>query len=139
MTSHCRGPIGDVLAGVVDDVVGGDRADQVELAGAGHPGHLGAECLCELDREPPHHAGGPMTRPSGQLRLRVRAAGGEPPFTTPQETAELARSMMAGLPADAYPHLTEVAVAHVLQPGYDFGDEFEFGLDLILDGLERAR
>jgi hypothetical protein len=29
-------------------------------------------------------------------------------------------------------------VRHVLQPGYDFGDEFEFGLDLILDGLEQA-
>ena len=24
-----------------------------------------------------------------------------------------------------------------LQPGYDFGNEFEFGLDLILDGLAR--
>jgi AcrR family transcriptional regulator len=61
------------------------------------------------------------------------------PFTTPQETAEVARSIMAELPADAYPHLTELAVEHVLQPGYDYGDEFEFGLDLILDGLERAR
>lgn len=28
---------------------------------------------------------------------------------------------------------------HVPQPGYDYGNEFEFGLDLILDGLERAR
>jgi len=28
---------------------------------------------------------------------------------------------------------------HVLQPGYDHGNVFEFGLDLILDGLERAR
>jgi hypothetical protein len=37
-----------------------------------------------------------------------------------------------------YPHLTELTVEHVLQPGYDYGDEFEFGLDLILDGLERA-
>jgi Tetracyclin repressor-like, C-terminal domain len=36
-----------------------------------------------------------------------------------------------------YPHLTELTVEHVLQPGYDYGDEFEFGLDLILDGLER--
>lgn len=26
----------------------------------------------------------------------------------------------------------------VLQPGYSFGDSFEFGLDLIIDGLERA-
>jgi hypothetical protein len=25
---------------------------------------------------------------------------------------------------------------HVLQPGYNCGDEFEFRLDLILDGLE---
>jgi hypothetical protein len=35
-------------------------------------------------------------------------------------------------------HLTELAVEHVLAPGYDFGDEFDFGLDLILDGVERA-
>ena len=26
-----------------------------------------------------------------------------------------------------------------MQPGYDYGDEFEYGLDLILDGLERVR
>ena len=37
------------------------------------------------------------------------------------------------------PHFTELTVEHVLQPGYDHGNEFEFGLDLILDGLERAR
>jgi len=23
-----------------------------------------------------------------------------------------------------------------MKPGYDYGDEFEYGLDLILDGLE---
>jgi hypothetical protein len=60
------------------------------------------------------------------------------PFDTPEETAELAQTMVAGFPADAYPHLTELAVEHVLRPGYDYGEEFEFGLDLILDGLERA-
>ena len=26
---------------------------------------------------------------------------------------------------------------HVLQPGYDYGDEFLYGLDLVLDGLEQ--
>ena len=26
-----------------------------------------------------------------------------------------------------------------MKPGYDYGDEFEYGLDLILDGLEKAR
>jgi AcrR family transcriptional regulator len=61
------------------------------------------------------------------------------PFTTPEETAEVAQSIMAASPADAYPHLAELAVEHVLQPGYDYGDEFEFGIDLVLDGLERAR
>jgi len=34
---------------------------------------------------------------------------------------------------------TELTVEHVLEPGHDYGDEFEFGLDLILDGLEKAR
>ncbi|WP_206615787.1 TetR/AcrR family transcriptional regulator C-terminal domain-containing protein [Rhodococcus xishaensis] len=36
------------------------------------------------------------------------------------------------------PHLAELTVQHVLQPGYDFRDEFDFGLELVLDGLERA-
>ncbi len=36
-----------------------------------------------------------------------------------------------------YPHLTELTVEHVLKPGYDYGAEYRFGLDLILDGLER--
>ena len=31
--------------------------------------------------------------------------------------------------------MVELATEHVLKPGYDFGDEFGFGLDLILDGL----
>jgi hypothetical protein len=31
-----------------------------------------------------------------------------------------------------------MAVEHVLRPGYDYGDEFDFGLDLILDGLGRS-
>jgi AcrR family transcriptional regulator len=61
------------------------------------------------------------------------------PFETPAETAELAASIMEGFPAGEYPHLTELAVEHVLQPGYDYGAEFELGLDLILDGLDRTR
>jgi hypothetical protein len=28
---------------------------------------------------------------------------------------------------------------HVLKPGNAYGDEFEYGLDLILDALERQR
>jgi AcrR family transcriptional regulator len=61
------------------------------------------------------------------------------PFHTPEETAEVARELMAAFPADQYPHLAEIATEHVLQPGYDYGNEYLYGLDLILDGLERAR
>jgi AcrR family transcriptional regulator len=54
------------------------------------------------------------------------------------ETApEVAEAIMAQFPSDAYPYLAELTMEHVLQPGYDYGDEFAFGLDLILDGLER--
>jgi AcrR family transcriptional regulator len=60
------------------------------------------------------------------------------PFDTPEETAELAQSIATQFPTDQYPHLAELTTEHVLRPGYDYGDEFEFGLDLILDGLERA-
>ena len=61
------------------------------------------------------------------------------PFDTGEQTAELAEMIMAQFPSDEYPHLTELTVQHVLQPGYDYGQEYEFGLDLILDGLERER
>jgi AcrR family transcriptional regulator len=61
------------------------------------------------------------------------------PFHTPEEAAEVAQEIMSAFPADDYPHLAEIATEHVLQPGYDYGDEFLYGLDLILDGLARAR
>jgi AcrR family transcriptional regulator len=60
------------------------------------------------------------------------------PFDTLEEAQEVGRQMFARMPAGAYPHLTELTVQHILQPGYDYGDEFEYGLDLILDGLGRA-
>jgi AcrR family transcriptional regulator len=60
------------------------------------------------------------------------------PFETGEDTAELAQAILARFPADEYPHLAELTFQHVLQPGYDYGNEYAFGLDLILDGLERA-
>ena len=61
------------------------------------------------------------------------------PFKKPDEVADVAESILSQFPTDHYPHLTEMAVQHVLQDGYDYADEFEFGLDLILDGFERLR
>ena len=60
------------------------------------------------------------------------------PFDSGEVALEAAQEIAGQLPADAYPHLTELAIEHVLQPGYRYGDEFEIGLDLILDALERA-
>lgn len=61
------------------------------------------------------------------------------PFHTEEETAAMAQVMLAQFSVKEYPYLTELTVKHVLQPGYNYGDEFPLGLDLILDGLERAR
>jgi hypothetical protein len=35
-----------------------------------------------------------------------------------------------------YPWMMEIATGIVMQPGYDFADEFEYGPELILDGLD---
>jgi AcrR family transcriptional regulator len=59
------------------------------------------------------------------------------PFNATAEAAQRTDAVLARVAADEYPHLFELTVAHVLQPGYDHGDEYEFGLDLILDSLER--
>lgn len=61
------------------------------------------------------------------------------PFDTEEETVELAQQIMGRFAAGDYPHLTELTVEHVLQPGYAYGDEFAFGLELILDGLANRR
>ncbi|WP_433289368.1 TetR/AcrR family transcriptional regulator C-terminal domain-containing protein [Pseudonocardia sp. CA-142604] len=61
------------------------------------------------------------------------------PFDTAEETTDVAQLILARLSAEEHPHLTEMTVEHVLRPGYDYGDEFEFGLDLLLDALDRAR
>ncbi len=61
------------------------------------------------------------------------------PFDSSKELAEVAKTILQRLPADEYPHLAEMTSEYVLQRGYDFGSEFEYGLDLILDGLERLR
>ena len=58
------------------------------------------------------------------------------PATGGAEMADLAQGLIEPLPDGVYPHLTEFTTQHVLQPGYDFRTEFEFGLDLILEALE---
>jgi AcrR family transcriptional regulator len=61
------------------------------------------------------------------------------PLDTSQNVAQVAQDILRQLPADEYPHLAEMIIEHAMKPGYAYADEFEFGLDLILDGLERLR
>lgn len=59
------------------------------------------------------------------------------PLENSEQVAEVAENILGQLAADEYPHLTEMIVEHAMKPGYNFGDEFAIGLELILDGLER--
>jgi AcrR family transcriptional regulator len=58
------------------------------------------------------------------------------PFETPEESADMAKITVGSMGAD-YPYLAEVVV-ELAKSGYDYAEEFEFGLNLILDGLERV-
>jgi AcrR family transcriptional regulator len=59
------------------------------------------------------------------------------PFETPEESGEMAATTV-GARGDEFPYLAEVVV-ELGERGYDYTEEFEFGLDFILDGLERFR
>ena len=52
--------------------------------------------------------------------------------------AQAEEQQLAAL-ADEFPYLAEVVAGHVAEVGYDFGQAFEYGLDLILDALEKRR
>ncbi|HET8988941.1 MAG TPA: TetR/AcrR family transcriptional regulator [Humibacillus sp.] len=56
----------------------------------------------------------------------------------PMQSGEAADELVAemALPFDRYPHLAEMISVQVLGKDYSYGDEFDFGLGLILDGLE---
>lgn len=60
------------------------------------------------------------------------------PFDADSEVEEVLDTILYDVSTDDYPHLMELTAEHILQPGYDYGEEFEFGLGLILDGLDRA-
>lgn len=60
------------------------------------------------------------------------------PFDAPEETADVMRRQRdtVAYSMDDYPYLVETAT-ELEKAGYDYQTEFLFGLDLILDGLER--
>ena len=60
------------------------------------------------------------------------------PFEGPESVGEIAEPIMELMAAGDYPHLVEMATSYYIRPGYDFGDEFQFGLGTILDALARS-
>jgi hypothetical protein len=67
-----------------------------------------------------------FARQQSNVRLQEEA---DP--TAPQATRDL--------PSETYPYLVEAAVSYAAGPGWNIEQEFEFGLEMILDGLERRR
>ncbi|MER6668517.1 TetR/AcrR family transcriptional regulator [Amycolatopsis japonica] len=55
------------------------------------------------------------------------------------EVAEVADDILERLPPGEFPYLAEVITGHAGRPGYDHTSEFDYGLDLILEGLEARR
>lgn len=55
-------------------------------------------------------------------------------LTEVTESIMAQRELMAALP-----HLARMGAELILQPGYAYGNEFDFGIELILDGIEHAR
>ena len=51
----------------------------------------------------------------------------------------MAATILERVPAEEFPHLTEMIVDHALRPGYAYAEEFTWGLDLLLDALERSQ
>ncbi|TCC07834.1 TetR/AcrR family transcriptional regulator C-terminal domain-containing protein [Kribbella soli] len=60
------------------------------------------------------------------------------PFEGSDTVGDIAEPIMDRFSTGEYPHLVEMATGYYLQPGYNFGDEFEWGLNLILDALAGA-
>jgi len=49
----------------------------------------------------------------------------------------MAEAILASVPRETYPNLHRM-VLHSMQAGYDPEADFAFGLEIILDGLERV-
>jgi AcrR family transcriptional regulator len=60
------------------------------------------------------------------------------PLQSPEQVTVVGQDILRRLSGD-YPYLAEMITEHAMKPGYDYSKEFEFGLDLILDALERLR
>ena len=61
------------------------------------------------------------------------------PYRTPEEGMKVADNLLQLMSGEAMPYLAEMLTDYAKRPGYAYADEFEIGLDLVLDALERHR
>jgi hypothetical protein len=63
------------------------------------------------------------------------------PFESAEESTAVAEATLQDVSdlTESFPYLAEVVAGHVASVGYDFEESFEYGLDLILDALDKRR
>jgi AcrR family transcriptional regulator len=60
------------------------------------------------------------------------------PFDGPNTVTDVAEPILQRFTTGNYPHMVDMATNYYLQPGYDFGEEFEFGITVILNALDAS-
>ncbi len=58
------------------------------------------------------------------------------PFRDESQLAAMTGAIMDQFPRADFPYLFELTTEHVLQPGYNYGNEFDVGLEAVLDGVD---
>ena len=61
------------------------------------------------------------------------------PFEALDDITEMAQTMLEPFPPGELPNLSDFVTEHAMQPGYNYANEFEYGLDLILDALDHEQ
>jgi AcrR family transcriptional regulator len=59
------------------------------------------------------------------------------PFNETSDMTAMVSEILSEVSPGDYPHLMELTMQHVMQPGYRYGDEFDYGLTLIIDSLAK--
>ena len=84
-----------------------------------------------------HRERGPRLLAARQFRVRTSHPGDQPAHRQLGGVTEATESILEQVTKDEYPHLVEIG-EHALRSEYSVDNEFEFGLDLILDALDRT-
>ena len=61
------------------------------------------------------------------------------PYRTPEEGMKVADTLIVQVPREEMPYLAEMLADYAKRPGYAYANEFEVGLDLLLEALDRYR